>query len=630
MEDSAHALTESTPGHAEGTEERRSDLRDRGAADDHPGGNASLHGMRTPEPPQTSRAESELPGGMSTRWATLALVGYVLLACLLFASTWRSPSTRTIGGEGDPLLFIWFLRWTPHAVTHIQNPFFTDHLNFPAGVNLMWNTLMFLPGLLLWPITSLLGPIVSYNALVTANVALSAWAAFWAFRRLVGEPLPAFVGGLAYGFSPYMMSQSLDHPNLTAAFIPPMLLVVLHEILVVQRRPPRQSGMVLGLLVGCQLLIAEEVLASQALAVSVGVLILAVRHRGAHDHLKLAWRAAGYALAVFAIVASWPLFFQFIGPQSVHGVIQAENVFVTDVSNLIVPTSVHRFAPMASMWTGNLSERVAYLGIPYLALLGIVVARHRSSPLVRFAAVLAVCLTVLSFGPSLHVGNRDTAIAMPWRLVAEVPVLNNMLPSRLMLYVHLLASLLLAVFAAHLMSKPTLRAALPGSLLVVVVLASLVPAMPYPTTARPVPAFFSGSQVRQIPVGTVVLVAPIGQAFNAEPMTWQAVADMRFRMPEGYFIGPDPNGHPMYGAQFSTLSLTMEEIQRGRAPTLTKDLAMQLLSDMSDRQVGAVLVGPMRRQGAMLAFFTALLHRAPADQGGGVFMWWDVDQTIPG
>jgi hypothetical protein len=47
--------------------------------------------------------------------------------------------------------YLWVLRWLPFAVSHGHNPLVTDYLNAPEGVNLMWNTSLVLPALLLAP-----------------------------------------------------------------------------------------------------------------------------------------------------------------------------------------------------------------------------------------------------------------------------------------------------------------------------------------------------------------------------------------------------------------------------------------------------------------------------------------------
>ena len=102
-----------------------------------------------------------------------ALLIYLLIAAALFSSTWVDPAGSLIGTPKDPKLFVWYLGWLPHELAQGHNPLFTDHLSYPAGVNLMWNTSMIFPSLLLWPVTAAFGPVVAYNLLITAGIALS-------------------------------------------------------------------------------------------------------------------------------------------------------------------------------------------------------------------------------------------------------------------------------------------------------------------------------------------------------------------------------------------------------------------------------------------------------------------------
>src|SRR5688500_3931985 len=87
------------------------------------------------------------------------------LAWALFIRTWLNPTTHWVGLPGDPAQHMWFLRWVPHALSQLDNPLFTRHINFPDGVNLMWNTSMPLLGLVLAPISVLVSPVVAYNVL---------------------------------------------------------------------------------------------------------------------------------------------------------------------------------------------------------------------------------------------------------------------------------------------------------------------------------------------------------------------------------------------------------------------------------------------------------------------------------
>src|SRR5450759_994683 len=103
----------------------------------------------------------------ASTWIALAI--YALLAAAVFASTWVDPAGRWIGSPKDPQLFIWYLGWIPHQLSHGLNPLFTDYLSYPPGVNLMWNTSMIFPAIVLWPVTAVFGPVVSYPLVVTGG-----------------------------------------------------------------------------------------------------------------------------------------------------------------------------------------------------------------------------------------------------------------------------------------------------------------------------------------------------------------------------------------------------------------------------------------------------------------------------
>lgn len=566
-----------------------------------------------------------------TRPAAMVLVVYLILAFALFYGAWQAPTARHVGTPGDPPLNMWFLRWTPYALAHGHSPFFTNHMNFPFGANLMWNPLMLLPGMLLAPLTVAFGPILSYNVFVTANVVIAAWCGWLVARTFVTSRLASFVAGLVYGFSPYMLAQSRDHPSLSAAFTPPLLLLILNEVLVRQRLSPRQAGTSLGLLAVGQLFVAEEHLASAGLAGLVGVMVLCllaprqIRVKAPH-----ALKAVSWALGLFVLISAGPLGVQFFGPQRLtSGSVQPPNVFVTDVVNLVIPTEVQMVAPAKALeqsrrWSGNLSEMDGYLGIPLLLLVAVAVWRFRSRIVVRWATLFALIMTVLSFGPRLHVNGSVTDIVLPWALIEKVPLLGHLLPNRLMVYVHLVAALLLAITVDHLLTAPRRVSLIPSGALVVITLVTLMPALPFPHTTPVVPEFFTDETARTlIPEGSVALVAPFQRLYPAEPLLWQAEADMRFRMPQGYFFAPDDQGRPTYGAPHSAMSLSMEAIQAGRPPEMTPDLRAAVLIDLTVREVKTVVVGPMENQRDMLLFFNYLFSRPP-EQVGGIYLWRDL------
>jgi hypothetical protein len=582
-------------------------------------------------------ADTEQPGRPRWRRAAVdalpslaSLLVCLVLAAVVFARNWASPASTSIGpGSGDGALFMWFLRWTPYALEHGLNPLFTTHLNVPDGVNVLWNTSLLLPGLLLAPITTSFGPVLTFNLLLVLGLALSAWCAALAFRRYVRSPVAALVGGLVYGFSPYMLAQSRGHLQLTLVFLVPPLLLVLDEILVRQRWRPLAAGAALGLLAACQIFIGEEVLAFTAiigLALLLLLMLLFPRHvPGRVGHGLLAFAAAA---VVFAALTAWPLAFQLTGPQHVSGDLHVAENAPTDLYGFVVPNRVQAIAPdaairVSSRFPGNVTEVNGYLGIPLMLIIVFTAVRWWRTPVVRVTALLLLVPLVLSMGARLHVGGHRTGIPLPWAAIDSLPLLESAGPNRFMLLATLLAGLLLALFIDRVRDWAT-APKLAALAMVAVALLAIVPSGPLGGVPVQVPGFFTGRDVRGIPNGSVALLAPFPSPRNASAMFWQAMADLRFRTPGGYFVGPDPSGKPHYGSNPRRLSGVMAKIRSGwQAPKLGPELRAELTGDLAYWRVRTVVVGPMDRQATMVRFFTALLGRRPS-KVGGVWVWWDV------
>ena len=558
----------------------------------------------------------------------LILAGFLALAVWLLGSTWRSPTTRTLGGAlGDPGVFTWFLRWTPFAVGRHISPFYSDWLNHPAGVNLMWNTWVPLPGLLLAPLTRAFGPVLSLNVLLTLAYGLSAWSAYLAIHRYVPNHGAAAAGGLVYGFSPVMIAHA-HHPNLILIFLLPWLFVLVDEVVVRQRWSPVWLGAVLGLVAAAQLLIGEELLVATGLLAAVLVVVLAVMcPREVPGRAGYAAAAVAVSLLVFAPLAYLPLKAQLTGPARVHSDITPEARGSSDLLAVITPNRLSAIAPEAAIRLGDrfTGTKETYLGMPILLVaLAVLVARWGSLVVRAGFAMLAVCL-LLSLGARLRVGGRPTGVPLPWTAVEGVPLVQNMVPSRLAVFTALFAGLLLAAALDGLWSGGGWALRGLAVLTALVVLATLAP--PGPFRARPVvaiPPFFTGGAVRALPRDGVALVVPFPQkGRDNQAMLWQAEAGMWFKMPGGYFVGPDPGGGTRHDAPPTTTSVVLNRIQRGRRPPeLTPALRRKISRDFASWRVASVVLGPMENHEAMRGFLSDLLGRPPA-LAGGVAVWPD-------
>ena len=119
------------------------------------------------------------------RTVALASVYYTLAALAVTLWLWRDPATRTVAGNPyDADQSAWFFRYDATAIAHGRLPaLVTVAINAPHGVNVMWNTFMLLPGVLLSPLTLLAGPQASLTLLMTAGFAGSGTAMFAVLRR---------------------------------------------------------------------------------------------------------------------------------------------------------------------------------------------------------------------------------------------------------------------------------------------------------------------------------------------------------------------------------------------------------------------------------------------------------------
>jgi hypothetical protein len=216
-------------------------------------------------------------------------------------------------------------------------------------------------------------------------------------------------------------------------------------------------------------------------------------------------------------------------------------------------------------------------------------------------------------------------LRLPFVVIDRLPVFGNILPARLSLYITLLAGMVLAVAVDRSLGVRSVWLRSGATALVLTTLIPLVPAFSFPAVAAVSPTFFTSAAVQRIQQNEVVLVAPFARwPESAAPMLWQALAGMRYRMPEGYVAGPGPDGTAQFGPPASPMSLAMEDIGLyGNRPQMTDDRRAAIRKDLQDHRVTQVVVGPMPHQELMVALFTDLLGRPP-EQVDGVLVWWIV------
>jgi hypothetical protein len=590
---------------------------------------------RTPVDPGSQVVRDAIAGRRrSVWWALIVLCANCVLAVVLFWTAWAHPASWWIGDGRDPNILVWDLAWTPHnlGLPH-PHPLVSDFIMYPFGVNLMWTVSMVFPALVLWPVTALFGPVVAFNLLATIALALSSWLAYLVVRRYVWNESMAALAGMVYGFSPYMVLQSLGHTHVTIAVLPPLVWLLLDELLVRRRWHPALVGVLLGTAGAAQLLTSTEILATTALVAGIGIGLLALLHRSQVESM-LPRAALGMQVAVlsFLVLAAYPLKVLAFGPQRVVGTIEPPNVFVADLLSFVTPPG-YRFPGaidvlgIVAKFTGNGVETGgAYLGVPGLVVLALALIIGWRSEVVRFAGLLSACVMVLALGPTLHVAGHVTELPLPWALVQVLPLMGGALPARLMLFAWLGVAVVLGVVGGRLISSGW-RSAGAAIAAAAFFLIPIFPTPPLLTTPVTAPTFFSShGEVTHIPQGSVALVTPFSNQESSTAMYWQVSSDFRFRMPEGEAFVPGPSLSPPP----SSLQQDLVALDAGTYPAQPPaDERAPALANLRQWNVDTIVVGPSPGQSRIVAFFTRVLGRRP-ERTGGVSVWWNVRSTVDG
>jgi hypothetical protein len=417
------------------------------------------------------------------------------------------------------------------------------------------------------------------------------------------------------------MAQSLGHPQMAFAALVPLIFMSLDEIVVRQRRGVVPTGLVLGALGAAQLLMGEELLVITILVAGLGVtLLVALKRRQVVTHAPHAGKALAVAAATFVLLAAYPLGVQLFGPQQARGPLQPTAIDQTDLLGFVIPTSRQLLAPgplveLSRHFPGPM-ENGSYLGLPLIGLIYWIARRQWSRPVVRWTVLLTVTTSILSMGFALRTVGLMTGIPMPWSLIGWAPILDHILPVRLMGVSFFLVGLLVALFVDYGLASPSRSQRRFVLGIAGLTLLTLVP-RPLPVLPVTVPAFFTSQAIQQIAPGSVVLVAPLAQAYDSRAMAWQAQAGLRFRMPEGYAYGPNwLNPAP------SRLQTAMVAIQlQGDQPSLSELGRQRVLAELRQWHAETVILGPMEHYSVMCDFLTQLLGQPPVTVGG-VAVWW--------
>ena len=514
---------------------------------------------------------------------------YLILAVVLTWHLWAGAGARVPAQDGrvtgDIYLSSWFMRYAATAVAHGKLPALASAaLNAPQGVNVMWNTSLLLPAVVLAPVTLIAGPAASLTVLLTLGFTGSAAAMLVVLRRWGADWWAAAAGGALFGFSPALRQAAVYHYHLQFAVLVPLMLDAV-LVLVTRRGRPVRTGPWLGVLAAGQLLTAEEVLAETAVAAIVMLAILAASRpsavRGAIGPLAAGGAAAAAVLLAFGGYALWA---QFRGPLAATTIPWPASRYGNQPADFVTaPAAMVLHGPAYLQFvygTGQRpSEYLGYVGWPMLILVPAVTVICRRDLRVRLAGLMFIVLELLSIGGRTAPlgGISVTPAVLPWHWAQQLPMLSQMLPNRLSIIADGGAAAALAFAAQSLLARRRLA---PGVLATrsrrrgwwvtgaaaAAGLAAVLPVLPLPvgTAAASAPpgGWTEVIAALRLRPGAPLLQLPMA---GAAAMGWQAATGVRVSLDGGYCIAPGIGGKAVQCAQSVALTADQQSVVLGSA-----------------------------------------------------------------
>ncbi|MDQ5865392.1 MAG: hypothetical protein M3390_06650 [Chloroflexota bacterium] len=426
-----------------------------------------------------SVAPSPGEAAASVRVHLAALLGYFALAVLV---TYPAIVQFTTNVPGDLIADrdqnLWNLWWVREAISRTTNPYRTDMLYHPHGVDLYYHTLGLPLGLIGLLPQLLFGLPAAYNTVLLAAFTLSGYGAFRLALRFLppgeasrqttplGTYFPAFAGGLVFAFTSYTLDALKGQLEVLSLQWMPFYA---EAWIVAWRTGKLRYALLSGVF------FALAALSSLYYAVYLAIFSLAYlgyqlwsrwgerRRTGLLGPLVVA--------PIVALALMLPLLVGLVRDRDNPRLAVAASpehrlAHSADLLSFIAPPHDHVLLGWQPVDRPGVNEPPIhdYLALGYaalaLALIGAVVGWRRSGG--KFWVALALLALVLSMGPELQVARNLTGIPLPFRVLEWLPGVEAIAkPERLVVLARLCMGVLAAWGAGWLLGRVT-RLGQPG------------------------------------------------------------------------------------------------------------------------------------------------------------------------
>lgn len=361
------------------------------------------------------------------------LTAISLFTVLTVIFTW--PLIINLNGTpgGDSYVFTHCYWWYKKALFSLQNPFLTNYIFYPDGVNLAFQSGTFGNFLITLPVTLLAGPVAGVNVSYFLTFILSAMFTFLLTYRITKDMAAALVAAFLYSFSVMHAGRGVGHLNVCSIHCLPAVLYALYRAL--EQRSWLWT-MVSGIFFGLTIL-TDQLQTIIVAGASTAVFVWCLWN---HKRLTMRLRDVVYHFVLIAVVgmlvASPYLYAMalFMGEGTVsleRGMfdVGGSNTYSADLLGfLLYPSSFGVVGKQLRVWFPGIMEPSAFLGLTVIVLLFVQIFSKEKNHIVRKLWVVAAIPFVLSLGPTLHVGGRwqwwadGSYIKLPYYYLARLPL----------------------------------------------------------------------------------------------------------------------------------------------------------------------------------------------------------------
>ncbi|MGE5199721.1 MAG: hypothetical protein ACM3H9_08775 [Rhodospirillaceae bacterium] len=332
-----------------------------------------------------------------------SLAAGALAACLALAvlHTWplaTGPGVLSRHDNADAMLNEWIVAWVAHQVPRAPLQLFDANIFYPEPRSLTFSEHMTVQGLMGAPVSWLGGsPLLVYNLLVLAGLALSAWSMWLLLARWTGSHGAGALAGTLVAFNAHTLTRLPHLQALHLEFLPVVLLAL--DRVLVERRV--RDAILLGAAIALQGLTSNYLLVFTAVAAVVGLAVRANEWRRPAAARTTALLGLAAALAAAAVA---PFLYPYYLTQREQGLTRTLDEvarysstwrdYLSTAGRLHYAAWSHRFLE---------GSTALFPGVTALALGGLALAVKPGlrDARIRMAAAIGAAGVALSFGPAL-------------------------------------------------------------------------------------------------------------------------------------------------------------------------------------------------------------------------------------